>query len=444
MLTRLRLANFKSWADTGNVELRPITGFFGPNSSGKSSLLQALLLLKQTSDASKKTPVFLFGDSDTPADLNSFDSVIHGHDSKRALGISLDWKVDWPVTILDRQKGTIATSETVSFSVRVSQRKGSKKPATVEQMLYRVGASQFGLHRRKAGYDLVAEGGDFRFSRTFERSRSLPAPPHFYGFPTQVQTWYENAGFLTTLEHEFLGCLNALHYVGPLRSYPERIYSPFTRIEKGSRETLANILSEFLDRGEQIYDEEANALRSIEEHVGLWLRRLGLIANFVVEDKGYSSYRILVQKTSTSVQVPITDVGFGVSQILPIILLCFAAPEGSTIILEQPEIHLHPAVQSGLADVIIDAYRSRRIQVIVESHSEHLLRRLQRRVADETLRPTEVGLWFCESNGHNSTIRELELDPFGTIGNWPKDFFGDQFGEVASMAKDRLRRKASA
>ena len=443
MLTRLRLANFKAWADTGDVELRPITGFFGPNSSGKSSLLQALLLLKQTSEAVKKVPVFVFGDSDTPADLDAFDSVIHGHDTGAALGISLEWTEGWPVTILDRQKDTIATSEVVSFSVRVSQRRKHKQPATVEELVYRVGASEFGLRRQKQGYDLFSGGSDFRFSRTIERARPLPAPPHFYGFPTQVQTWYENAGFLATLEHEFAGCLNTLHYLGPLRAYPERIYDSFTRIKTGSRETLANLISEAHDRGEQIYVDEKQVRRSVDEHVGIWLRRLGLIHDLVVEPYGSSAYRILVKKTPMSVQVPITDVGFGVSQILPVIFLCFAAPEGSTIILEQPEIHLHPAVQSGLADVIIDAYRSRRIQVIVESHSEHLLRRLQRRVADETLRPADVGLWFCESNGRHSTIRELKLDPFGTIENWPRDFFGDQFGEVASIAIDRHRRRTN-
>ena len=68
--------------------------------------------------------------------------------------------------------------------------------------------------------------------------------------------------------------------------------------------------------------------------------------------------------------------GIGVSQVLPVLVLCYYVPEGSTIILEQPELHLHPSVQAGLADVFIDVIKHRNVQILLESHSEHLLRRL--------------------------------------------------------------------
>ena len=117
---------------------------------------------------------------------------------------------------------------------------------------------------------------------------------------------------------------------------------------------------------------------------------------------------------------------------------------GSTIILEQPEIHLHPAVQAGLADVLIDAYKRRGVQIIVESHSEHLLTRLQRRIAEEQLANDDVGLFFCEDRGSCSSITELQVDPYGNISNWPNDFFGDEFGEVAAMTLAGIERKRAA
>ena len=130
------------------------------------------------------------------------------------------------------------------------------------------------------------------------------------------------------------------------------------------------------------------------------------------------------------------------SQILPALVLCFYAPEGSTVILEQPEIHLHPLAQAGLADALIDAYQKRGVQIIVESHSEHLLRRLQRRISEGTISQNHVGMYFCsQDSGGASQIDRLELDKFGNIANWPENFFGDQFGEIAAMSEAAMKRR---
>jgi predicted ATPase len=152
---------------------------------------------------------------------------------------------------------------------------------------------------------------------------------------------------------------------------------------------------------------------------------------------------VRVQKAPDSAEVLITDVGFGVSQILPVLVLCYYVPEHSTVLLEHPEIHLHPSAQSGLADVFIDVIRNRNLQIIVESHSEHLLRRFQRRIAEEKLASNEAAFYFCEMGGGGSSLTPLELDLIGQISNWPKDFFGDEFGEMAEITKARLKRKQS-
>ena len=114
--------------------------------------------------------------------------------------------------------------------------------------------------------------------------------------------------------------------------------------------------------------------------------------------------------------------GIGVSQVLPVLVLCYYVPEGSTIILEQPELHLHPAVQAGLADVFIDVIKNRKVQILLESHSEHLLRRLQRRIAEEAFTPDDAALYFCEMSGGESQLTQLEIDMFGNIHNWPMTF----------------------
>lgn len=152
-----------------------------------------------------------------------------------------------------------------------------------------------------------------------------------------------------------------------------------------------------------------------------------------------------MRKTEASSPVLITDVGFGISQILPVITLCYYVPEGSTILLEQPEIHLHPSVQAGLADVLIDAIKVRKVQIIVESHSEHLLRRIQRRIAEsEGLSDEDVALYFCRFDRDHSVLDPLDLDPYGNIRNWPKDFFGNEFEEMAEATMAAMRRKMSS
>jgi predicted ATPase len=122
-------------------------------------------------------------------------------------------------------------------------------------------------------------------------------------------------------------------------------------------------------------------------------------------------------------------------------VLCYYVPEGSIILLEQPEIHLHPSVQAGLADVFIDAMKTRNVQIVLESHSEHLLRRLQRRVAEETIKPADAALYFCRATDDGSQLTGLDVDLYGSIRNWPKDFFGDEFGEMAAITKATMRRK---
>ncbi len=140
----------------------------------------------------------------------------------------------------------------------------------------------------------------------------------------------------------------------------------------------------------------------------------------------------------------LVDVGFGVSQVLPVVTLLFSAPSGATLLLEQPELHLHPNAQSLLADLLLFVAEKRDIQLIVESHSEHMLRRLQRRIAEAELQfatHDNVRAYFCVPTDTGSDISEVELDRFGQIANWPDKFLGDISGDLHTMAKAAIRRR---
>lgn len=456
MLTRLHLQNFKSWRDTGDVQLRPITSFFGTNSSGKTSLLQALLLLKQTSDSSDRGRVFHFGDKTTPVDLGDFRSVVHRHNTDADLVLSLDWKAAKPFEVIDTKSDDRAVLADVQlgFSVVASQTSSARAlRMVVGEMSYRVGGAAFGMRRKskaKLEYELFADQTDFRFIHSVGRKWPLPPPVKSYGFPDQVRAYFQNAGFLADFELALEERLRHVYYLGPLRAYPERRYTwaGAQPIDMGrAGESVVDALLASRERGETISPGYKRKRLTLEAYVAQWLQKLGLIHDFRVEPlaEGSQVFQIKARKSPGSAEVLITDVGFGVSQILPVLVLCFYVPEGSTVILEQPEIHLHPAVQAGLADVLIDAWQKRKVQVLIESHSEHLLRRLQRRIAEEGVTPNEVALYFCSIEDGDSQLTPLAVDLFGNIENWPKDFFGDEFGEIAAMSKAaQVRQKRVA
>ncbi|MFY9822378.1 MAG: DUF3696 domain-containing protein [Thermoanaerobaculia bacterium] len=451
MLTKLAFQNFKSWRDTGAVRLAPLTALFGSNSSGKTSVLQMLLLLKQTAESPDRTQVLSLGDDRSLIDLGTFQDVLFRHDLKNPMEVSMDWSLPRSLEIADpaRKSGVLFKGDSIGFSTAIeweaNGEPGLGRPV-VKEMQYRFSGETFGMTQvsgKKLAYGLKS---GFKFLRAPGRVWKLPPPAKCYGFPDQVRAYYQNASFLSDLELQFEELFARVFYLGPLREYPKRQYAwagaqPADMGRRGERVVDALLASR--ESGVKLSRGKGKKRQTVEERVAEWLKDLGLIDSFHVRPitKDGRLFQVWVRRDPKAAEVLITDVGFGVSQILPVITLCYYAPEGSTLLLEQPEIHLHPKVQAGLADVLVDAMKTRNIQIILESHSEHLLRRLQRRVADETIAPKQAALYFCSTETGESRLTPLDLDPFGNIKNWPKDFFGDEFGEIAAMSQAALERK---
>ncbi|OHB65381.1 MAG: hypothetical protein A2Y76_10370 [Planctomycetes bacterium RBG_13_60_9] len=452
MITELSLENFKSWKRIDGMRFAPITGLFGTNSSGKTSILQLLLLIKQTVESTDRLQVLDFGNDKSPANLGSFRDVVFAHEGPPA---KLDWSIRWklaePLKIRkpeDRNSELFAGDE-IGFQVEINE--SEKKRLFVKRMAYSFAGHEFSMTRKsedKNTYELsVDPSNDFAFQKAVGRPKDLPSPVKCYGFPNEVNARFQNASFLSDLQLEFERLFTGTKYLGPLREYPKRQYAwsgaePADMGQRGERVVEAILAAREglrpLPRG------RGKPRETLEQRVAAWLKELGLIDSFLVEPiskEGGNIYRVKVRRNPNSPDVLVTDVGFGVSQILPAIVLCYYAPAGSIIILEQPEIHLHPAVQAGLADVFIDAVKTRGIQIVFESHSEHLLKRLQRRIAEQWITPETTALYFCETENGGSKLTTLDVDLFGDIHNWPKDFFGDQFGEMAAMTRAALQRK---
>lgn len=451
MIKELKAGNFKSWKDTGNLVFSKLTAFFGTNSSGKTSLLQLLLLMKQTAESSDRQQVFDFGSPASYVELGTFKDVVHNHDLYSEMSFSINWSSLAGLKVVDSDKPGTTLFNTKDFNFNCIVKQNGSGRIYVSELSYTAEKYRFTI-KAQSGKDphkhFKLLSPQFKLTRTQGRAWELQQPIKFYGFPDQVRAYYQNAYFLQDLQYKFEELFGNIYYLGPLREYPQREYKwsgtqPTDMGRKG--EKVINAMLASRGNGELISlgRGRGKQKRSLEEHVAFWLKELGLIDSFNVKpiSKDETLFGVFVKKNEHSPEVLITDVGFGVSQILPVITLCFYAPKGSILVIEQPEIHLHPGAQAGLADVFIDAIEKRGVQIILESHSEHLLRRLQRRIAENQLTTGDAKLYFCRNEGDTSVAEPLSLDLFGNIRNWPEKFFGDMAGDIFAQNKEALKRK---
>jgi len=453
MIDHIRIQNFKSWKDTGELQLAPLTGLFGTNSSGKTSILQMLLMLKQTTELPDRKRVLHTGDSRSLVDVGTFSDLIHGHQSDRSLEFMIRWGLPQPLVIRDPERlRELFKVQSLCFETSISSRSGI---ATVDAFRYTFEKEKFGMSRRegdkkadKDRYNL--ESGGYAAKRVQGRAWSLPPPVKCYGFPDEAVGYYQNLGFLPDFVLSFEGLFSQVFHLGPLREYPQRSYvwAGVTPVDVGRRgEQAIPALLASRSMGKTVSQGQGRRPRlTVEERIASWFRKMKMIHSFELQPlaENRKEYEVRVKKSQHSEEVLITDVGFGVSQLLPVLVLCYYVPEGATLLLEQPEIHLHPSVQADLADVLVDVVKRRKIQIIVESHSEHLLRRIQRRIAEDLIPSDMTALYFCRMDNSSSRIEKLNIDLFGSITNWPEDFWGDEMGELVAMTEAARRRQGSS
>lgn len=252
-----------------------------------------------------------------------------------------------------------------------------------------------------------------------------------------------------------------VRYLGPLRDEPRAIYQ---------REALA-APTEVGYRGEftaAVLDLNANRIivyvspewtsdprtgpkrkrGTLQAAVVEWLSYLGVASEVQTEDQGKLGHRLQVRTEAEGRPYDLTHVGVGVSQVLPILVMALLAPQHSLLIFEQPELHLHPKVQSRLADFFISMAAVNK-QTILETHSEYMVERFRLRIAEsnEGSVANDVNVYFCDRPEGNTRFRKIEISDYGAIVDWPDDFFDQSQKEtekllLAAAAKRRRRQQS--
>ena len=422
MIDQLHLQNLKAWRDSGAVQLAPVTMLLGSNSSGKSTLLQSLLLLKQTVAAPDRTVHLHLGHSDAgdPVQLGGFaDLLSQGVAAPRHCSMALGFARPEGERV---RQGYFACTygQTAQGAVAVQ----ALELATV--------ARRFRALRRARGAYALYVDDEARPRGTSplyapERSIALPAPA--------LALLGADAQHAQDLSLALRHALESIVHLGPLRRLPARDHAwtgaPPGDLGSDGQQAINALLASALLRT----DTQGQVLHKVAH----WLARMGMAEQLSVRPVGRTGrYELLVHHDGVAANL--RDVGVGVAQVLPVLAVAYCAPPGSTILVEEPEIHLHPQAQAVLAEVFAEVSQQRQVQFLVETHSEHLFRRMQTLIARRQTQTAHCRMLFVQRQGAQAVLVPLEVDDFGAVRNWPPQFFGDAMGEAREQARARAQR----
>lgn len=411
-------------------------------------------MLKQTAESQDRKAVFFPGNDKSPVELGSFKEMVFQRNPKNKISFKYDWSFTPALNFKDPNGENTYEGEQLGFEAEISLDATNQQTLSVEKFKYTFGTTlsveMQKVPEKKLEYKVDAYG--YNLVKKIQRQWPIKAPYKFYAFPEEAIAYHQNADFVQelTLQHEKL--FRSIFYLGPFRTKALRLYS-WSGMEPESvgnvgENTVPSILAA---KRRKIGLGYKIPVKAFQEIIAQKLKDMGLIDEFKVEpisDKR-QEYDVKVRSRGSKDFVDLPDVGFGVSQVLPVLVQCFYAPPNSIIIMEQPEIHLHPSAQAALADVLIEVIKSkqdgkdRNIQLIIETHSEHFLRRLQRRIAEDTISRDKVSAYFANTSTYPTKLEQLEIDLFGNIQNWPEHFFGDDAGDIAGQAKAAIKKRIS-
>ena len=436
---QIRAKNFRGFSDTGSLDLAEINVFLGPNSSGKSTLLYIPLLLKQTfEDPNPENQ--LLTDSRI-LELGSFADVVFAHDTKRSITIEVTFDDDalqgLPTFAARRKEPRPEDFIPNRFSLDFGA-----TPRTS-----RIYVKAFSIYRRDG--EMVLSGsssssGEIKHWETAHGNGKRGMSLNFYHFlpmiwPTgkaRQQPLPANMAFLFQglygLRELCDRVFPAMIHLEPIRTAIRQVYRVTGESPTTVGPTGENLLG-VLYRDEK---RRKTTRRNLLKNLNYWLdEKFGLVKGVDLEPltKAKSLYALAGRDTKTGTTVNLSAAGFGVSQVAPIIVQGFLSRPSACILIEQPEIHLHPSAQADLGDLFIEFAKQGK-QLFVETHSQYILLRLLRRIAEKKLDPSSLRVFFVSRGENGSKAEPLILDDRGIVSNWPPGFFEEAYRETSATA----------
>lgn len=458
-----RLKRIKGFIDSKEIKLKPLTFIIGQNSSGKSSVMRFPLVLKQTFLDDSMAPLLFYGKS---IDYGNFEDVVFEHKRegdiefevvidciellrhsgfmrRKILGFFAGLeKIKLNVCVFQDEFGILKIKELSIFDADMSSDELFSLELTENKEYYEVRGLFEEIHRIKTK-DLVFDKfiPDFRISplRTNRKEQEDEQTVAFHYLFMELIRYFNFSA-------------NNIFYIGPFRKTPERSYR--------YRENAVNYVGHDGEFAPAILGQDRRTGGRLINDVSNWLSK-NLNHRIDVEDLVGNEYggttdlfRLMVTDEITGQKNNLIDVGHGLSQLIPIVVQTFlhqtrTARERRGLakihIIEQPELHLHPSAQACLIDLFIEGTKNKRRlenKFLVETHSEHMIIRLRRYIIEGKIDPKEVAIYYTEKtqNNNHNMIRELKIDEFGNIADWPEGFFEEDYNEVLKL-RDSLYKK---
>lgn len=446
MLKSLRLTNFKAYKDSGVIPLKPLTILIGANNSGKSTILQALLMLKQSTEQTKFAGrAHRFQDTGSPlvttgpdVDMKGFHAILRGGSKNKEgrFGIAVEIEEQFydGKTIIPKR---LKLDTVHSFDADAKETR----------------FAHVSISGGKCPFEMDGIGGTWKWGDITSEQHKSVKPTFYRGLiPAFANQLVSRADGKTTVLEGPTGLVNDLAEIG---SAFNRSFSSISSIPPLRKRTDwfipagARASKEFGAGGENLVTALASKLKlpqsdqTLVEATNDWVKRLELLKRVEVErvdERGL--LRSLVGDEVVGMKgINLAAMGEGVSQVMPVISFLLGSSPRACLMVEQPELHLHPKMQTNLGDLFLYTTKHRKCQVIVETHSEHLLLRIRRRIAEGKtvgedglpLTPDDVAVLYVEKKTGGSVVRALKLEDSGNIEDWPDGFFDEAYQEALKM-----------
>ena len=425
-ITAISVQDFKSLGRESRIEIRPLTILAGANSSGKSSMMQPLLLMKQTLEASYDPgPLLLDGPNAKFTSVDQFISHFQQNAHRQAFSVEIEQAKDTTLKVVF----SLTKERVLEITEMVTKNKKDALPIHLRPNLSSKKIKKAFSTSVKAKIKWP-KGLEFEVVRNrcfLEVVMDIASVPRNATNFFRLPSYYFLMRSMRHATDRYDPLIRSIIHVPGLRGNPERVYKT-TATGPDFPGTFENYVASVVARWQTKNDARLNQLEEM-------LVALGLTGKIATKAVDYTQIELQVgrlpQPKSAGDLVNIADVGFGVSQVLPVLVALLIAEPEQLVYLEQPELHLHPKAQYALAKILAETAR-RGVRLVVETHSALLLLMVQTLVAEGNLDPELVKLhWFSRSDENGMmSIQSADLDENGAFGDWAEDF-----GDIELMAE---------
>lgn len=401
-IKKLIIENFKGISERTEFEIKPITLFCGPNSSGKSSCLHALTALSQTTKISASHMPIILDDEYAHVHLGRFMDVIHDKNPESSFSIGIEFEC-----ILNKSDENSNEDAKIGITFKAKPHSQEIYISKSEIKFQKENIVFSRINEDSIGFKVDLNKKQLNIDAQESKSNkfSMQLIPDFDDKEISTENFFKLYLDLEKINQSLNTNLRNTFYLGPFRQGPLRKY--LTRGSQPSEVGAAGEAAMTMLSNECIRPKESYPNL---EKVSNWINILGLGKKVDVTHLGQTDLVDVTLTLNDNAKLALPDLGFGISQVLPVLVQCAFAPENSTLLFEQPELHLHDNASKNLASVFVDFVKEKNSQIIIETHSRHLFHELLREVEAGRIDASEIVLYDVSRQNGSSRFRKISIE----------------------------------